>query len=64
MPHAISEAMSVDETLTDAGHVAAAAVLAARRPARQHEAETPNERAMRAATAARKRNEETRRQQG
>jgi hypothetical protein len=35
-----------------------------RQPGRQHESETPNERAMRAATAARKRNDEIKRQQG
>ena len=64
MPHAITEAMSVDETYTDAAQSAAAAVGATRRSGRQHEAETPNERALRAAMAARKLHEEKKRQQG
>jgi hypothetical protein len=64
MPHAITEAMSVDETYTDAAPAAAAAIGAMRQPGRQHESETPNERAMRAATATRKRNDEIKRQQG
>jgi hypothetical protein len=64
MPHAITEAMSVDETYTDAAQAAAAAIGATRRSGRQHEAETPNERAMRAAMAARKIHEEKKRPKG
>ena len=62
MPHALSEGFSVDDTLTDAAAPAPSPPGA--RPARQHEAETPNERAMRAATAARRTRETTKRQQG
>jgi len=62
MPHAMTEAFMVEET---------PAVAPATRPAapsgqvkaRQHESETPNERAMRKATAAHK-NGEPKRQQG
>jgi hypothetical protein len=53
MPHAMTDAFSVDDTMTEAAQ-AGPAVAALRAIARkQHEAETPNERAMRAATAAR-----------
>ena len=62
MPHAVTDAFSVEDTLTDAAH-AAASVAPVRVLSRQHESETPNERAMRAATAARKK-AETKRQQG
>jgi hypothetical protein len=59
MPHAMTDAFSVDDTLTDAAPPA-------RAPAgvRQHESETPNERAMRAAISARKKTEPPKRQQG
>ena len=52
MPHAMIDAFSVDDTMTDAVQVTAPAAAGAREPSRQHESETPNERAMRAATAA------------
>ena len=63
MPHAVTDAFSVDDTLTDAAQVAVTAGAAVRAPSRQHESETPNERAMRAATAAR-RKVDPKRQQG
>ena len=64
MPHAMTDAFSVDDTLTEA-----AAPIATAGPvsvtSRQHEAsETPNERAMRAATAARRIADPAKRQQG
>jgi hypothetical protein len=62
MPHAMTEAFMVDETPTGAP-VAAPRVSPARVPARQHESETPNERAMRKATAARRTSEPHKRQQ-
>ena len=58
MPHAMTDAFSVDDTLTDAAQAARATA-----PARQHESETPNERAMRAAVTARKKTEPAKRQQ-
>ena len=63
MPHAVTDAFSVDDTLTDGAH-AAPAIAALRASHRQHEAETPNERAMRTATAARRKADPTKRQQG
>jgi len=63
MPHAMTEAFMVEETSTDAP-VAARKVPLARVPARQQESETPNERAMRKATAARRTSEPHKRQQG
>ena len=62
MPHAMTDAFSVDDTLTDAGPVAP--VAAASVPLRQLDSETPNERAMRAATAARTKAAPAKRQQG
>ena len=64
MPHAMTDAFSVDDTLTDAAQVAVRTAGPAREPSRQHESETPNERAMRAATAARTKTEPAKRQQG
>jgi len=62
MPHAMTEAFTVEET------PAGAPVTTRKvRPApvtRQHESETPNERAMRTATAARRSGEPPKRQQG
>ena len=63
MPHA-NEAFSVEDTLTDAAPLTARAAAPVREPSRQHESETPNERAMRAATAARKNVDPSKRQQG
>jgi hypothetical protein len=63
MPHAMTEAFLVEETPTGAP-VAPPKVSPARAPARQHESETPNERAMRKATAARRTSETRTRQQG
>ena len=63
MPHAVTDAFSVDDTLTDGAH-AAPAIAALRASHRQHEAETPNERAMRTATAARRQADPPKRQQG
>ena len=62
MPHAMTDAFSVDDTLTDATASAARAVAPADRASRQHESETPNERAMRAATAASRKTGNTRQQ--
>lgn len=62
MPHAMTDAFSVDDTLTDAAPIASVAPASVR--LRQQESETPNERAMRAATAARKKAEPAKRQQG
>ena len=62
MPHAMTEAFMNEETPTGAP-VAESSVPSARAPARQHESETPNERAMRKATAARKSGETHKRQQ-
>ena len=64
MPHAMTDAFSVDDTLTDAAQVAVRKAAPAREPSRQHESETPNERAMRAATAARRIADPSKRQQG
>jgi len=64
MPHAMTDGFSVDDTLTDATQVATRATVAVRAVSRQHESETPNERAMRAATAARKTGDPSKRQQG
>jgi len=64
MPHAMTDAFSVDDTLTDAATTAARAVAPLRVSGRQHESETANERAMRAATAAKKGPEAGKRQQG
>ena len=61
MPHA-NEAFSVEDTLTDAAPVAARIHAPSREALRQQESETPNERAMRAATAARKTIEPSKRQ--
>ena len=58
MPHAMTDAFSVDDTLTDA-----AQAVRAPAPVRQQESETPNERAMRAAISARKNTEPAKRQQ-
>ena len=63
MPHA-NEAFSVDDTLSDAAQVAGRARGVSREPSRQQESETPNERAMRAATAARRNADPLKRQQG
>ena len=63
MPHAMTDAFSVDDTLTDAP-ARIAPVEPVSVPSRQHESETPNERAMRAATAARRKAEPAKRQQG
>jgi hypothetical protein len=62
MPHAMTDAFSVDDTLTDAAQIAPVTPVSTR--LRQQESETPNERAMRAATAARKKAEPAKRQQG
>jgi hypothetical protein len=61
MPHAMTDAFSVDDTLTDAAQIAP--VAPASMPSRQQESETPNERAMRAATAARRKAAPAKRQQ-
>jgi hypothetical protein len=58
MPHAMTDAFSVDDTLTDT-----AQAVRAPAPARQHESETPNERAMRAAVSATKKTDPAKRQQ-
>ena len=63
MPHAMTDAFSVDDTLTDAASIASPSA-AARVSVRQHDSETPNERAMRAATAAKTKAEPVKRQQG
>jgi len=63
MPHAMTEAFMNEETTTGAP-VAASSVPSARAAARQQESETPNERAMRKATAARKSGETHKRPQG
>ena len=63
MPHAMTEAFMIEET--SAGLPAAQSEVAPRRHStRQHESETPNERAMRTATAARRKSEPQKRQQG
>lgn len=58
MPHAMTDAFSVDDTLTDA-----AQTVRAPASVRQQESETPNERAMRAAISDRKKTEPSKRQQ-
>ena len=63
MPHAMTEAFMNEETPTGAP-VATRTVPSARAPTRQQDSETPNERAMRKATAARKSGEPHKRQQG
>ena len=64
MPHAMTDGFSVDDTLTDATGSAARAVASVATSPRQQESETPNERAMRAATAASKKTGNATRQQG
>jgi hypothetical protein len=63
MPHA-NEAFSVDDTQADSAKAAVRAGGLPRQPSRQQESETPNERAMRAATAARRNADPLKRQQG
>jgi len=63
MPHAMTEAFTFDEPLADATQAASVAAAPTRAPARQQESETPNERAMRAATAARRASHPGKRQQ-
>jgi hypothetical protein len=63
MPHA-NEAFSADDTQADSAKAAVRAGGLPRQPSRQQESETPNERAMRKATAARKSGETHKRQQG
>lgn len=64
MPHAMTEAFTFDETPADAAEARSGTVAPARSPVRQQESETPNERAMRAATAARRAVHSGKRQQG
>jgi len=63
MPHAMTEAFMNEEAPAGAP-AAASSVASARAPDRQQESETPNERAMRKATAARKSGETHKRPQG
>ena len=63
MPHAMTEAFMHEESPAGAPVAAANAPSPRPRP-RQQESETPNERAMRKATAARKSGELHKRQQG
>ena len=64
MPHAMTEGFTVEETQSDAATPSTATRASLRMPSRQHDSETPNERAMRAATAARRGSEPQKRQQG
>jgi hypothetical protein len=61
MPHA-NEAFSVEDTLTGAVQAVERTGDLSHQPSRQQDAETPNERAMRAATAARRNLEPFKRQ--
>ena len=63
MPHAMTEAFTTEEAPIGAP-VATRTIPSVRATTRQQESETPNERAMRKATAARKSGETHKRQQG
>lgn len=64
MPHAMTEAFTLEDPPADAAGGANGTVTSGRPPVRQQESETPNERAMRAATAARRAVHTGKRQQG